>query len=394
VEAAAAFSPVDRAPFDFFDEAGHLFVNGRYDPSQRLLLTYDEQLDARIRFHREFRTDLIFDVPVFIPTDVPHTVRLFDRRAEVFAPDPVLSSVSGMAWNAMPPKVTGRGLVDPASSGAVTKEILWDNGARAVEMIDLSTGTTDVAECAFSSVQHALDNIVCLAGNLEAADFQYVEKVRRQVGNDVMLSGTILEPFSAAGWYLGVERLMYAAFDEREKLRELLESLTQVAAATGLSMIEHGLDMIRVGAATSCILSPVLYREFSLPFQRELVDTLQTQGALVHLHLCGRIKHLLHLLPETGAAILETITPPPLGDTTLAEAKQTAGRTMCLKGNLNPTGALLRGSPKEALQEATSCVEVGSRGGGFIFSVADNLAPGTPQENIAAVAQLLYRATG
>ena len=94
-------------------------------------------------------------------------------------------------------------------------------------------------------------------------------------------------------------------------------------------------------------------------------------------------------MADSGAAILETITPPPLGDTTLAEARRTLGRTMCLKGNLSPTGALLSGTPDECLREAAACLRAGRAGGGFIFSVADNLALRTPEANIAAVAAWL-----
>jgi uroporphyrinogen-III decarboxylase len=63
---------------------------------------------------------------------------------------------------------------------------------------------------------------------------------------------------------------------------------------------------------------------------------------------------------------------------------------MCLKGNLSPTGALRKGTPEDCLREARECLAIGSEGGRFIFSVADNLAPGTPEKNIAAVAELLH----
>jgi len=89
--------------------------------------------------------------------------------------------------------------------------------------------------------------------------------------------------------------------------------------------------------------------------------------------------------------VLETLTPPPLGDTTLREAKDAVGRVMCLKGNMLPTGVLLHGTPQECAREAEECLRVGAPGGGFIFSVADNLAPGTPEENVAAVARVLQQ---
>jgi len=387
--ASVAFQPVDRPPYDFFDEAGDLFVDGRYQPGERLRLRYAEQVEARIRFHRKFRTDLIFDAPVLVPSGVPHSVTLAHEGRKISSPETVLSSISGMAWNAMPTPVVGPELLPEQSRGTVIKKVEWANGHSANEALDLATGTTDVLRCAFSSLGDMLTGLDCLAGDLPHADYTFVRQLRSAVGPDVMLSGTLTDPFSAIGWHLGNEALMYAPYDDPKLLRQLSEAVTEIAIATGLDMVRHGLDMIRVGAATCCLLSPELYRQFCLPVHQTLVRAIQAAGGLVHLHLCGRVKHLLPLLAETGAAILETITPPPLGDTTLREAKDVVGKTMCLKGNLLPTGGLLNGEPADCVGEAEACLRAGAPGGGFILSVADNLAPGTPEDNLAAVAELL-----
>jgi uroporphyrinogen-III decarboxylase len=225
---------------------------------------------------------------------------------------------------------------------------------------------------------------------LAGADYSHVRSLRAEVGPDVMLSGTILDPFSALSWYLGMQPLMYSLYDDPAGVQKACEALAGIATRTGVDMVRHGLDMVRIGAAACCLLSPDLYRRFALPYQKPLIRAIQSGGGIVHLHLCGNVKHLLAILPQTGAAILETITPPPLGDTTLREAKAAIGRRMCLKGNLSPTGALRNGTPEECLREARECLAAGSEGGGFIFSVADNLAPGTPEENIAAVAEVLH----
>ena len=123
---------------------------------------------------------------------------------------------------------------------------------------------------------------------------------------------------------------------------------------------------------------------------REAIEAWAKKGALTHLHMCGKVSHLLELIPETGTQIFETLTPPPLGDITMKEAVARIGKKVCLKGNLNPLGKLRDGTPEEALAEAKTCVREGFRDRtGFIFSVADCLAKDTPEENIAAVAEYL-----
>jgi hypothetical protein len=381
---------VDRVPFDFFDEAGDLFVQGRYDPSLRQRLTYGEQVQARARFHKKYRTDLIFDCPVLIPPASGCRITLTHEGRELASLDPAYSSATGMAWNAMPPPVIGPGLLAESASGIVVKHIEWGGGWLSEEALDLATGTTDVTRTLFQTPEQLIAGLPCIDGDWGMADYSLAAELRRAVGPDVMLSGTILDPFSAASWYLGLEPLMLALYDDPIGVGEAIEAMTLVAIRAGVEMVRRGLDMVRIGAAACCLLSPDLYRRFALPAQKELIRAIQGTGGIVHLHLCGKVKHLLGLLPETGALVLETITPPPLGDTLLAEAKAALGDKMCLKGNLSPTGALRSGTVRQCLAEAEDCLAVGAPGGGFIFSVADNLAPGTPEENVAAVAELLH----
>ena len=83
-------------------------------------------------------------------------------------------------------------------------------------------------------------------------------------------------------------------------------------------------------------ISPDLFREFVLPFDRELVRAAQEKGLLVILHNCGKARRLLDVMVETGADALETLAPPASsGDLELAEAKSRVGDRLCLCGGLD-----------------------------------------------------------
>ncbi len=389
IKAAARLTEYDRPPFDFFEEAGYLFTDGRYAPSRRLSMTWEEQVDARIEFQRRFNTDLIFDVPVLIPTQIPHKVALFHQGVELEAPTKLYSSVSAMAWNAMPPKVKGSGLLSSDAKGMVIKKISWENGLNSEEALDLDTGTSDVTKPAFSQAEDILTHLECLKGDLSKADYSWLHRIRKSVGEDIALSGTTTDPVSAVGWYLGLESFMYLIFDKPELLKKICDKFADICLETSVAMVNNGMDLIRLGAATACLLSPEMFLEFCAPYQRRICKAVRKAGGMTHLHMCGNVKNLLKPILSSEADILETITPPPLGDTTIQEAKTTLGSQICLKGNLSPTGALRNGPPAEALKAAKNCLQAGMPGGGYIFSVADNLAPGTPEENIDAIAKYI-----
>lgn len=313
IKAAVSFSEYDRPPFDFFDEAGYLFPNGKYNPSRRLWMDYDEQVDARIKFQKNFNTDLIFDIPVLIPTRIPHKVNLFHEGRKLNTPSLLYSSVSAMAWNAMPPKLKGAGLLDDNATGLIVKEVIWNNGLRSEEALDLATGTSDVTQAVFSKPEDILKHIDCLKGDLTKADFSHLNRVRKSVGNDIALSGTVIDPVSAIGWYLGIESLMYMLFDNPELLKDICDGLCDICIETSTAMIENGMDLIRLGAATACLFSPDLFLEFCSPYQRRITRAVREAGGMTHLHMCGNVKNLLNPILKSEADILETLTPPRSG---------------------------------------------------------------------------------
>ncbi|MDI3546566.1 MAG: uroporphyrinogen decarboxylase [Halanaerobiales bacterium] len=59
--------------------------------------------------------------------------------------------------------------------------------------------------------------------------------------------------------------------------------------------------------------------------------------------------------------------------------------TTCIKGNLDPTGLLLKGTPEEIKEEAGRCIKIGGRG--YILSPGCELSRDTPYENLKALVE-------
>jgi uroporphyrinogen decarboxylase len=87
-------------------------------------------------------------------------------------------------------------------------------------------------------------------------------------------------------------------------------------------------------------------------------------------------------MAESGASGIECLDPPPLGRTDLAEAKRRVGHKIFIKGNIDPVGTLLRGSPEFVRADARRRVLLGKPGGGYILSSACSVAPRTPRGNV------------
>jgi hypothetical protein len=83
--------------------------------------------------------------------------------------------------------------------------------------------------------------------------------------------------------------------------------------------------LIAVENTSTRLISPALYRQYSLPQIRDYAGICHRHGTRLVLHMCGHLRDLLPLLPETGADAINALTPPPVGDTTVEMALDALG---------------------------------------------------------------------
>ena len=93
----------------------------------------------------------------------------------------------------------------------------------------------------------------------------------------------------------------------------------------------------------------------------------------------------------TGTRGIDTLDPPPLGTVHLADAKRQLQGRAFIKGNLDPVNTLLLGTVDDVREAARERIAIAGPGGGYILSTACSVAPGTPPENIAVLAEVAER---
>jgi hypothetical protein len=73
---------------------------------------------------------------------------------------------------------------------------------------------------------------------------------------------------------------------------------------------------------TSDALGPRRYEEFLLPVYEECFPLLREAGKIVGSHYDGRTSHCREQIARAPIDLIESLTPPPEGDQTLAEARE------------------------------------------------------------------------
>lgn len=207
--------------------------------------------------------------------------------------------------------------------------------------------------------------------------FRTIDLVRAEVGDAVSIHGEVFSPFTHLLELLGYEEALMALLTGRAKVHALLDRLTEASVTWAVAQARHGVDAVLISSAFAggSFISPPMYREFVLPYERRVAEAVKASSVPVYTHTCGKIGDRLELLAETGTMGIDTLDPPPLGNVELAEAKRRIGERLFIKGNLNSVALLAYKTKQEVIAEAKRCLRVGRPGGGYILSTACSVAP-------------------
>jgi len=188
----------------------------------------------------------------------------------------------------------------------------------------------------------------------------------------------------------GLEAIMWAYADRYDLVKELSHMQEEWAVRYIEKGLESKPDLVLLGASGLVTLqSPAIFRDLSLSCVKRITRMCKEAGVISELHSCGRLNAIVGILvEETDLTALEPLEPPPGGDCDLAEIKAKYGHRLALKGNLQTTDVMLRGTPEEVEQAAKWCIDVAGKGGGFVLSSGDQCGRDTPEANIRTLVEV------
>lgn len=204
-----------------------------------------------------------------------------------------------------------------------------------------------------------------------------LRQVKAKAGPEVSIHAEVFSPLTHFMELFGYEEALIALVTDRAKSHAFLDRLSQISVSWGQALTNEGVDAILISSAFvgAPFLSRKLYKEFVVPYESKVTDVVKKSGTPVYTHTCGSIGDRLDLMVETGTQGIDTLDPPPLGDGDLAVAKRDFGQKLFFKGNMNSVAILDYKTKDEVIAEATSRIEIGKPGAGYILSTACSVAP-------------------
>ncbi len=226
------------------------------------------------------------------------------------------------------------------------------------------------------------------------ADFSAVREMKKYVGPDVAFGGSVGYPgFQSWVWFTQgqIETLSYAMMDCPDVLEELYQRDEAVNVKRTEIMLDSGLYdyLLLGGSGTITLSSPEIFDRYALPTIKKITKMCRQAGVATMLHSCGKEMHLIQrCAEETDLSCVNPLEIPPMGDSTLSEAKRLYGDKIALMGNLHTTEVMLRGSVEDVKKAARQAIDDAAKGGGFILSTGDQCGRDTPDENLRAMVEV------
>lgn len=212
--------------------------------------------------------------------------------------------------------------------------------------------------------------------------YESIAEMRRRVGPDFPILGFAGAPFTMAAYMAegvtskNLRHIKTLVFDQPDTLKRMLDAVTETVIDYLRVQIRAGADAVQIFDTWGGTLSKGDYRAFALPWQKQVVDAIQSDGTPVILYVKGSA-HVVDELKESGAQIVSVDWLTPLG-----EARRRLGDDVALQGNLDPTA--LYASPETVSKAVNEMLGQLPGGVGHIVNLGHGILPETPVDSVKA----------
>jgi len=220
---------------------------------------------------------------------------------------------------------------------------------------------------------------------------QSLERAVEILGDKAAVIFNLRDGFSDLRDLLGYEEALMQPMLAPEKTLELMDRIVDYNLALAKVAVDRlGIDIIAttddVAVATGLLFPPKVYDEIIGPAFKKVMAGYRDLGCKIIKHCDGDINPLMDFWIECGIDCIDPIDPR--AGLTLKGYKEKYGDKICLKGNVDCTGALCDGTPQEVIDETLQCIETGGKTG-YIISSSNTIHQGVNPDNYKAMLETI-----
>lgn len=206
-----------------------------------------------------------------------------------------------------------------------------------------------------------------------------IKLFKEKLGDRVPVVGWVEGPLAEACDVIGMEQMMLNTYMNPEFAEALMRKCLDFAKVYAKAQIDAGADIIGIGEAVCSQISEEQYAEMIFSLDKELIDYIHSEGALVKLHICGNITHLLPVIRDAQPDIVDIDSMVDM-----EEAYTLLGDKIIRCGNIDPVKMAREMNAEEVYQFSRNLIRK-EKGRPFILSAGCEIPVGTPLENLLAM---------
>lgn len=212
-----------------------------------------------------------------------------------------------------------------------------------------------------------------------AAIRSIIGNVAAKTGQQYLVGTSSWGPFTLAGQFYGVEKLMIGVYKDKQSIHALLEVMTDLCVRYLAPAVRQGAEIVSIAEPTASgdLISLRHFEEFVAPYITKAISRLKEHNALITLHICGNIKDRIQLVPQMAVDLLSVDYKVDL-----QQAQQKLNGKVALAGNVNPL-VLKDQTPREILLAAESCSRQLDPDH-FVLMPGCDIPPAVPYDNVKA----------
>ena len=183
-----------------------------------------------------------------------------------------------------------------------------------------------------------------------------------------------------------ITRVAYYMRKKPEFIHEMMTEFNKINLEIVKRLAEAGVDIVfymdDLGLKGRSIFSIDHFKEFILPYYKQIYQACKKNGMLVLQHSCGYIDKLLPFMVDAGLNGIQGLEPAAGVD--LANLKETMGDKVAFLGGIDGSNILNFGTPNDVHEEVKRCIKAGAQGGGYFAGPSHNVL-NAPWKNILAL---------
>jgi uroporphyrinogen decarboxylase len=219
-----------------------------------------------------------------------------------------------------------------------------------------------------------------LADGRVLSTLKVIDQLYRAYKDQITVGGYITGPYTLAALILGAEEAAMQSMTDPGHLKTVIRKIMPSLLAYGNAQIDAGARVICILEPSAALLAPDQFKQFSLDYVDQICNTLNNRQIPCLLHVCGNTTPLLPVIAQSAADGF-SLDSEATG-LNWEKVVQLIPESKVLLGNINPTGAILKGDRAALSKEINRVLMQTERRRNFILSTGCDLPPNTPLEMI------------